>query len=103
MNKRKAVSNVDALTTSDCGDDEAKATSAKPKVPAIFSAVSINSDKTTSGKAAAVHSKSLGGIVEGTEVKDINTASVLAQEFNKGRTLDDVKFLMSLMESAQHE
>ena len=100
MSKRKAVSHVDVLTTSDCGDDEAKATSASP---AIFSAVSIKSDKATSGKAAAVHSKTLGDIVKGTEVKDINTAIVLAKEFNKGRTLDDVKFLMSLMESAQRE
>lgn len=94
--KRKAVSNVAALTESDPAPCEVAAPNAK-KSASNFSAVKVNSE------LAAVHSKSSNGVVKGTEVKEFSQAEVLAKELNKGRSLDDVKYLASLMERARQK
>lgn len=97
--KRKTLSHVGELTESDCAPaglpDPLKPT--KKQHNPVFSAVKLSSGK------AAVHSHKLGGVVKGTEVNDMATAEVVAKELNKGRQLDDVKYLISLMESAQQK
>lgn len=94
--KRKSVSNVASLTDSDPAPCEVAAPKPKKKT-ANFSAINVDS------ALAAVHSKSSNGVVNGTEVKEFSQAEVLAKELNKGRSLDDVKFLASLMSRAQQK
>lgn len=53
------------------------------------------------GDKAAVQSKSSNSVLKGTEVDNLKTAELLAREMNKGRSVDDLKYLIFLMESVQ--
>ena len=92
--KRKAVGHVTQLSESDCAAEPSLSLQKKRSNHKFYAV------ETTSGKAA-VHSQPKGEVVEGTEVNELKTAELLARELNKGRTMDDVRYLIALMESAQ--
>lgn len=93
--KRKAViSHVSLLSESDAA--EPSLSSQKKQ----SSGLKYYAVETTGGKAA-VHCSALKAVVDGTEVSKFSNAEVIAHELNKGRAIDDVKYLIALMESGQ--
>ena len=94
--KRKAVSHVSMLSESDAAAEPSSLSSSHKKQ----SSGKYYAVETTGGKAA-VHCSASKAVVDGTEVSKFSNAEVIAHELNKGRAINDVKYLIALMESEQ--